>query len=236
MICPFCEHEQESDDAATCPHCDAALTPRARQRYGDPAKMLRDLTARIRKGEVPLGGERAEGLFSHITGVVQQLLDHTREDLEDNFKDLRRRQDEIAHLPDEAKRDVLEFVAQFGAIQAEINSALGDFAGVLRGVRDPLDFEQRQSTLDYVVARMQNALERLEVLAEETSHPILTTLPDAPLPDALTLGISSIQSALGAVGQYFGTRDDAALAECVRHLDAARERIGSLLAGETAVP
>lgn len=166
--------------------------------------------------------DRANGLFAHVAGAVQQMLDAARDDLDRNFQKLtavdRDRDPEIGRLVD-----------IFNEAQREINEALGDFGRLLVSAGDPTGIDRNRGAFEQVKTRVQAAVATLSMLAVESGDPLLAAPASEPLPPQVPVSLDAISEAMLALDRYITDRDPEGVEACLRFLEAARAPLTALL-------
>ena len=221
MNCPVCEQAVDAE-APDCPHCQTILR-REGNPYAAQLEVLNTAVGRLIRGE---GGvmtaERATGLFAHVTGAVQQMLDTARDDLDRNFR-------RLSSAVKGEDPDVMRFVEAFNTAQREINEALVDFGQLLASSRDPVEIDRNRGAFDQVRTRIQAAVATLVQADAESEDPLLAEPAVEPLPPQVPQSLDAIAEAMGALDRYIADRDLAGIEDCLGHLDAARGPLAALL-------
>jgi len=222
--CPFCTEELPDEQAEECPTCGQDLNPPELHPYDAALETLDDALGRIVAGEI--APALIPTLFSHLLGSVQQVLDHCREDLAANLRNL-----QATHLdvPDEARVDALEFLARFEAAQNKITDHMDTLRQIFASSTTMAEFEAQRPALDHAMAQLRAAFGDLEDLERTTSDAQLTVVPDEPLPEEVSVAIHQFELAMNALGRYCDERDRAFLQKSLLHLDEARGRLKQML-------
>lgn len=222
--CPFCQEALPDEQAEECPTCGQDLHPPELHPYDAALETLDDALGRIAAGEI--APALIPTLFSHLLGSVQQVLDHCREDLAANLRNL---QTSHLDLPEEARTDALEFIARFETAQDKVNEHMDILREIFASSSTMADFEAQRPQLDHAMAQLRATFGDLEDLERTTSDPLLTVVADEPLPEEVSVAIAQFELAMNALGRYCDERDRGWLQKSLLHLDEARGRLKQML-------
>lgn len=217
--CSGCQATLPAEPVLSCPRCEADVE----SPLDAPVRTLRTMIDRFARGEMPVTTERTDWLTAHVIGIAQQALDEGREQLEKSLRSVREVQGAEATLP---------FIDRFDALQHRMNAGLRAATERLAEARTPFALQALRPHLDHALASVQQAATGLGALAIEVADPLLSfrARPVEGIRATLTIEtLDALERAATAVGDGFEEDNRAHLAEALRQLDAARERVSDLL-------
>jgi hypothetical protein len=197
------------------------------ERFAQPVRTLKDITNRLVRREIPMSPDRVNGLFAHVAGVVQQMLDDVRDEIDKNLRSLKNAG---------ASPNVLELLHKFEDVQRHITDGISNFGDILKQTRDAGELERKQPQIDMVVAGFQKAVNDLAMLTVNTSSPAMLAPPRTPLPPASSQAFEAMRAAVAALSRYYDSRAHADLRDCDEHLQNAREAVAELLTTPESAP
>ena len=213
-LCPYCKQTLPDEDAEICPHCDSDLVPPSLTLYEAPLAIL-EKVAQAQKSKMT--APKAQELFSHLMGVVQQTLDIAREDISEN---LRKAQSALEDLPDDAKKGTVHYSEEFGRVQSIISERLMEIADLCGD--DEMQSKERTPRMEAAVGKFKADLGELENLVRETSQPEQMKVPLGPLPKEVFQAIEHFSKCMEHINIYCAGRQKIDLEPALTHLEEAR--------------
>jgi hypothetical protein len=187
-----------------------------------------DKVAKAQKDK--MNPKKAQKLFSHLMGVVQQTLDIAREDISEN---LRKAQAALADVPDDAKKGTVYYSQQFGKVQSIISERLMEIADLC--MDDDINSTDRNPRIEATVAKFKSELGDLENLVRETSQPETMKVALGPIPDEVIKAIEHFSLCMEHINVYCAGRQKADLEPALNHLAEARRLLRITLMMDTYV-
>jgi hypothetical protein len=212
--CPYCRQELPDSEADVCPHCNSDLEPPTVGRYESALLELEDATSQISSGVV--SGDDAKAIGSHITGLFQQILDQAREEISFNLK---RANDALAEVPEEARVHWTEYTKRFATVQSLLNKRLLEISELWQNT------SPNSLQIQHSLSLFQQDLNELELLVQETSQSALMEIPEEPLPKEVANAIDCFEKTMEHINIYCAGREKADLEGALVHLDEARRLI-----------
>lgn len=233
VICKNC-NKVNPDEESLCINCGEPLAP-AEEKYSAPLKHLKEVTRKILRKETPFSKEAIEGLYLHITALLQDILDKARADLDLNFKKLSENIKDLEKEDSTVFENFRKFSNEFSSAQVAVNDGLKMLGDVFK-VSSFADIGRNKTKLEFAAARIQEGLERLEDISAITSDEALMSKPLEPVPDAVIFAIDCLERVLGKLNDYIEKRGDKELKDARDLLDLARFYIGSMVSEASPSP
>jgi Rad3-related DNA helicase len=223
--CPFCDQTLAETDTESCSHCQQSFEPVPLHLYGKPAEFLQESLTKVRSGSMTPDGLKE--LFPHLLGSVQHILNQASSDISSNFHTLSQVEDDV---PEEAKKNVSEFIADFGEIQEELNDTLGSLSDLFGRSTSLEEFQENSQDIEQALLEIQSSVDALGMLKHESEISTLAEIQREPLPDEVGHALDHFEKAMDALIRYMEEdRDVNDLSECVEQTDKAKAKLFKLV-------
>lgn len=223
--CPFCDQTLAETDTESCSHCEQSFEPVPLHLYGKPAEFLQESLTKVRSGS--LNPDGLKELFPHLLGSVQHILNRASADISSNFHTLSQVEDDV---PEEARKNVSEFIEDFGEIQEELNDTLNSLGELFGRSTSLEEFQENSQEIEQALLEVQSSVDALGMLKHESEISTLAEIPRDPLPDEVGHALDHFEKAMDALIRYMEEdRDVNDLSECVEQTDKAKAKLFKLV-------
>lgn len=223
--CPFCEETLKETDTESCSHCGQSFEPVPLHLYGKPAEFLQESLTKVRSGSMT--PDSLKELFPHLLGSVQHILNRASSDISANFKTMSQIEDDV---PEEARKNVSDFIEDFGEIQEELNETLNGLSEIFGRSTSLEEFQENAQDIEQALLEVQSSVDALGMLKHESEISSLAEIPRDPLPDEVGHALDHFEKAMDALIRYMEEdRDISDLSECVEQTDKAKAKLFKLV-------
>jgi Rad3-related DNA helicase len=223
--CPFCDQTLAETDTESCSHCEQSFEPVPLHLYGKPAEFIQESLTKVRSGSLTPDGLKE--LFPHLLGSVQHILNRASADISSNFQTLSQVEDDV---PEEARKNVSEFIEDFGEIQEELNDTLSSLSDIFGRSTSLEDFQENSQDIEQALLEVQSSVDALGMLKHESEISSLAEVARDPMPDEVGHALDHFEKAMDALIRYMEEdRDINDLSECVEQTDKAKAKLFKLV-------
>lgn len=193
-----------------------------------PLDLLRNVSERMLRREIPLTRDRLDGLFAHIQEAVREVLDFAYDSIHDGLDELSAAGETAAENLEEdpeAAAQAQGLVEDFETSREHIDEGLVTLRQFFLAATSFESLEQSQDLLTMAEAQMEEGFARLEQAMLKAEDPSMFNL--SPEADSLSAGIAldALAESLEAINSHLETGKRAELEAALRHVEHAREAL-----------
>lgn len=192
--------------------------------FDKPIELLKDVSAKLLRGDIPAKPRRIESLFSHIQSVVSDIVDNSFEKLNDAL--------ELAAEANEA-------LAEHGEVDEKAQAYLNDFENGRAHVEDGLeimretffsarnmeDLQDYEEEFKEAEVQLAEGLAKLEQAVLKAEDPTLFNVHPAVESEHLDTALGAFEAGLEALNAHMEDGQKEHLEAVLDHLEIIREQV-----------
>ncbi|MBI3929496.1 MAG: hypothetical protein HY319_28380 [Armatimonadetes bacterium] len=192
-----------------------------------PLELLKDVSRRLLRRSIPSSRERLDGLFSHVSGAVDDLLCFAERQVEEGLEEIRRATVELA-LDTEADGTALAAMTrEFRESKRIIFAGLERARTTFFSASSLEELGEQQGALQWAESELEEGLARLESVLTMVGTPAL--LEGVPAAPEAPLALEALAGAVEALGDHLKDGDTRSLEEGLRRIEEARNLVSRAL-------
>lgn len=227
VVCPVCQFDNPNEDVQLCGNCGEDLMG-GESKYQKPLRMLREIGQKVAESAGSFPKDKLESLYSHVVELLQDVLDQSQQQLEENMGNLRKELEKTKEVSDE-EVDFTGFIDGFHFSQTCINEGIGMALNALMNMKSFKDIKSGQHQLELAVSRVQAGLEHLEKLSLTSAGVKMPDETTPEIPIEVIMAMNYLEKALEGLNSFMDTAKADDIRISVQKLDEASNLLGRYL-------